>query len=663
MSGFNPPEIGTLLQGRYELLSVLGEGGFGIVYKARQRPTGQIVAVKLLQPEKLLMAQQAELEQARFEREMLLISLLKHPNIVRLIDSGRLENGHLFTVLEYVEGESLSELLKRGGPLPLKTARRLMLQVLEALHFAHALGVVHRDLKPANIMVSVTGGRPNAMVLDYGIANLTEDARGGDYHTLTATGQIHGTPSYMAPEQLDGELTPQSDLYAWGLVFIECLTGKPAVDGTSIAKIIFQQLSSDPVDIPQSLKETVIGELLTRTVEKDLSDRFPSAERILAEFEGHNPHSLELRAVGANAPTVIAEPERANRRGRWIALGVTAVVVVAALSLWGLGRTEREKKAALQTSNTNKRCPNGQHTSPSTHGQCCWSGQAWNGSRCVGAPSGCPAGFRINLEAEVCSPQPCYGARVRTPDLHCCWPQQGWDQTLNACIGRPRCPEPYLQEGDRCVFIDPQSWPLHQRCEAGEAVACTALAQRLLGGLTDAQTPNDTHYDRPLAASLLQRACEAGDPEGCVWLGLLVGPMSHSDSDRAARLFRDACDHGAADGCFNLAWSYLDGEGVEFDVGKARQLLLKTCELKHARACTVFGQFTEYGWSQDVPDKDGAQKFYLKACKIGDPYGCFRYGIKQLDERFPVKGLELFERACRAHDPAVCKQIGALLPR
>ena len=233
-SGILP--IGSIVQGGYEILAELGTGSFGRIYKARQVSTGQTVAVKILRywKEESSGETRNQLELERFQREMRLCAQLSHPNIVRLIDSGEAEDGTLYTVFEFVSGATLKEVLASEGSLRWNETLHLMTQVLDALACAHALGVVHRDLKPENIMVTKTGARRNALVLDFGLGGFSREAQQWSLPRLTATHEAMGTPCYAAPEQLRGEPpSTRSDLYSWGLIFLECLTGELAVAGGS----------------------------------------------------------------------------------------------------------------------------------------------------------------------------------------------------------------------------------------------------------------------------------------------------------------------------------------------------------------------------------------------------------------------------------------------
>lgn len=294
------------------MLSKLGEGGFSQVFKARQRATGQEVAVKILQP---LHAADEGLV-ARFQREMRLCARLYHPHIVRLIDSGRTATGRLYTVFEYVPGRTLGDVLATEGALPPWEAAHLMLQVLDALGCAHKLGIVHRDLKPQNIMLTNTGLRRNAMVLDFGLGTLSDEDRREELSRITRTRDTLGTPAYAAPEQLRGEpVTARTDLYAWGLIFVECLTGKRVVEGSRLQDLIFKQLGPEPVVLPEWLASHRLGRLLRRATEKNPQARDVTAQGLLLELEscatqGWPSAETPMSPVLVEQPLASAEDER-----------------------------------------------------------------------------------------------------------------------------------------------------------------------------------------------------------------------------------------------------------------------------------------------------------------------------------------------------------------
>jgi formylglycine-generating enzyme required for sulfatase activity len=428
-----PPSY--VLEGRYEVLSVLGRGGFGVVYKARQRATGQLVAVKVL-----LNKQDDLVVQARFTREMTLIGRLNHPYIVRLIDSGKLSEGpgHLFAVLEFIEGESIAERIQRVGPLGVALTRRLMTQALEALAYAHGQGVIHRDLKPQNIMVTGDGALAQARVLDFGLAAVAKEARAEDYLSLTGTHQLHGTPGYMSPEQLtNGELTPRIDLYAMGLVFVECLVGQPVIQASSLAAMIFLQMSKEALPLPEPLLATPLGPLLASMTAKNHAERPADAEQVLAvmgaldwqhpTFAVFEAWALTQAGDAAGAASVgltddtlrsgrwfdSAHPARPpgasaalSRRwtasARWMWSGLVGGAVALAVAAWWVLRAPQPTTAGASAGGAGG--AGAQVTQPTTPtcavegqvavgaGRCCWPGQAWDdlSGRCEGEPARCP---------------------------------------------------------------------------------------------------------------------------------------------------------------------------------------------------------------------------------------------------------------------------------
>ncbi|HVG63963.1 MAG TPA: TOMM system kinase/cyclase fusion protein [Hyalangium sp.] len=282
----------------YEVVAQLGEGGFGSVFLARQHSTRQLVALKI-QRRDPAKRQTAQRDTERFAREARLCAELRHPHIVQLLDQGHTEDGRLFAAYQYVPGESLKEYIRRRGPLVAPEAGELMAQVLDALVCAHAHGVVHRDLKPQNIMVSSTGARPQAKVLDFGIGAVIPSARTSDYKSLTLTNELIGTPAYSAPEQLRGEPpTIKSDLYAWGLVFLECLTGTPAIDGASVAEVFHRQLSPAEVPLPPAIAGHPLGALLRRALKKDAAQRYASSQALWNELQAINLANLVGEIIG-----------------------------------------------------------------------------------------------------------------------------------------------------------------------------------------------------------------------------------------------------------------------------------------------------------------------------------------------------------------------------
>jgi class 3 adenylate cyclase len=274
---------GSLFEDRYEVLGELGSGSYGRVYQAKQLSTGKAVALKLLSPREG-MASSSGREAERFHRETQIGATLSHTNIVELIDKGETQDGQLYAVFVYIAGETLEQTLANEGPLEVRESLRLMTQTLDALACAHARGIVHRDLKPSNIMLSGTGVRRNALVLDFGLGGVIEGRRRKEWQTLTQSREFLGTPLYAAPEQLAGESpTERSDLYAWGLIFLECLTGRHPFEAEGAAARFLT--GGGAVEIPEWLRGHRLGALLEAVMARDPDKRDVSVEALIEALD------------------------------------------------------------------------------------------------------------------------------------------------------------------------------------------------------------------------------------------------------------------------------------------------------------------------------------------------------------------------------------------
>ena len=228
--------MGMMLEGKYELDAFLKEGGMGWVYRGKHQVLGHSVAVKLMKPGKS--SDQNRFK--RFKREAKAVSLLQHPHIVSITDFGQTAGGQLFIVSEYVRGVTLTDILHETGPLPFSRFLRVFAQIMAAVEEAHGNQVIHRDLKPENIMVStLRGGEDFIKLLDFGIARMAASP-GLD---VTVAGEVCGTPSYMAPEQIRGKPpTVHTDVYALGVLMFELLTGHAPFRGTTVEETLSMHL-------------------------------------------------------------------------------------------------------------------------------------------------------------------------------------------------------------------------------------------------------------------------------------------------------------------------------------------------------------------------------------------------------------------------------------
>jgi tetratricopeptide (TPR) repeat protein/predicted Ser/Thr protein kinase len=261
--------VGTLLAERYEILSLLGQGGMGAVYKARDTELERMVALKLIRPD---LASNPEILR-RFKQELILAREVTHRNVIRIFDLGQTK-GFKFITMEYVEGRDLRALLRERGKLPADEAVEIVSQVCSALETAHAAGVVHRDLKPQNIMQDAKG---RIFVMDFGIAHSLETPG------MTQTGALMGTPEYMSPEQARGmKVDARSDLFAFGIIFYELLTGiSPFKAESALATLLkrTQERAKPPAEIDPAIPKT-LSDVVMKCLEIQLPDRYQSAKEV-----------------------------------------------------------------------------------------------------------------------------------------------------------------------------------------------------------------------------------------------------------------------------------------------------------------------------------------------------------------------------------------------
>ncbi|MEZ4434347.1 MAG: serine/threonine-protein kinase [bacterium] len=279
--------LGSIVDDRFEVIEKLGEGGMGAVYKARQISMDRQVALKIL-----LHDQRGDpISVERFRHEAYLASRLRHPNAIIIHDFGQSPDGLLYIAMEYLSGETLKDRLTRVGPLPVRSAVKIIGQTLRTIAEAHRMGLIHRDLKPDNIfLTTVEGDTDYVKVLDFGIAKLTavNDSIGGYQGGLTVAGKIYGTPNYMSPEQIRGKpVDHQSDIYQLGVIFYEMLCGRRPFEAQTPVDVMMMHLRDAPPpltshrpDVPPELARTVM-----RALEKDRRLRFQSGDEFLENIE------------------------------------------------------------------------------------------------------------------------------------------------------------------------------------------------------------------------------------------------------------------------------------------------------------------------------------------------------------------------------------------
>jgi len=339
--GEQPPaldELGARLQSAlgdaYAVERQLGAGGFAVVYLVRDVHLKRKLAVKVLSPD--VIASHSVLE--RFRREAETIAQLSHPHIVPLHFIGQ-KDDLVYLVMEAIDGGSLGDRLDREGQLPVDEAARIFSEVASALAHAHKRGVVHRDIKPQNVLLDSESGR--ALVTDFGIARTAE---GG---SLTATGMVVGTPTYLSPEQVTGEPSDhRADIYALGVMMYQMLAGQPPFTGATPTAVLMKRLAGPPEpikthrpEVPDSLVEIVDACLAT-----DPNERLSNAGDIVRYLTGHSPVS------GAHTTSSRIRSQKAapKSRAKAVTLGIVSAVIVAA-ALVGLFRAKRGKQTAVAT--------------------------------------------------------------------------------------------------------------------------------------------------------------------------------------------------------------------------------------------------------------------------------------------------------------------------
>jgi serine/threonine-protein kinase len=334
--------VGSIIAERYHVLKKLGEGGMGQVYLAEHVKMGRQSAVKVMNP---AMVHDADAI-GRFNREAANASRINHPNVAGIYDFGETPEGLVYLAMEFIEGETVTDIVKANGALPPQRAAEITRQAAEGLHVAHGMGIVHRDLKPDNIMVSKDrDGLDCVKVVDFGIAK----AQGSESQKVTRTGMVIGTPEYMSPEQLAGDkLDPRTDLYSLALVAFNMLTGQLPFPGDTAQTSMIMRLTEKPkrlMDMRPDLQwPPEVQAVMDKALEREASKRYASARefgRALTEAVNRMPVRpsgaagtlvMEAPAMPPREPTERIAPRAAPARSRTPMLvggAVLAAVLVA----------------------------------------------------------------------------------------------------------------------------------------------------------------------------------------------------------------------------------------------------------------------------------------------------------------------------------------------
>ncbi len=281
--------VGTMIDGRYRIDGVVGTGGFAIVYRATQINLDQPVAIKVLS----MRAADPEVFVQRFLREAKTAAQIRHPGIVNILDFGVTPEAEPYMVLELLDGKPLFNYLVEDGAMEPMRVRNLFVHCLDGLQAAHDQGIVHRDLKPGNLFLTGIGTMAEALrILDFGCAFAMDDQ-----NRLTGTNARIGTPQYLAPEYAQHHaISPALDVYQMGLIFVECLTGQPAVDAENPYQCIMAHCSGN-LQIPSILLDSVLGPVVRKALAIDVNERYQNAGEFRDALQAVSPETLQIVIV------------------------------------------------------------------------------------------------------------------------------------------------------------------------------------------------------------------------------------------------------------------------------------------------------------------------------------------------------------------------------
>lgn len=334
--------IDECLDNRYKIISVLGQGGMGTVFKATNLSLNKTVAIKALHPHIVL----DKFATSRFQQEIKAMSMLSHPHLISVVDAGTSSSGTPYFVMELLDGPSLSDILQEQGPMQDMRAIRVFVQIADALSYAHEEGIIHRDLKPSNVVVLSNRGKDFIKLVDLGIAKLLT-AEGGETQHLTMTGEIFGSPIYMSPEQCSGKkVDARSDIYSLGCLMFETVCGDPPIKGGSALETFSMHVNSEApllstranIQMTPALKR--LEHVIARCIQKAPESRYQSMEELARDLEAIEQSSVRdshhLPAASMQAISPISKPGRepkspAISKNAAVAAGVFCVVLMLGL--------------------------------------------------------------------------------------------------------------------------------------------------------------------------------------------------------------------------------------------------------------------------------------------------------------------------------------------
>ncbi len=320
--------IGKTIGGHYLILSRLGSGGMSVVYAAKHLLLDKTVAIKIISAGHAIDGKAL----MRFQQEAKASTALNHQNIAAVSEFGQDKDGSPFLVMEYVKGKSLSEIIREEGKLTQERSVVILLQLCDALHYAHEKQVIHRDIKPANIIITTdSSGSEMAKIVDFGIAKILSK----DGTDLTQTGETFGTPSYMSPEQCHGKsVDRRSDIYSLGCVFEEMLSGSPPFVAESSLETLMMHVN----ETPTVRHSSAVNQVILRALEKQPGDRFQTANEMAAAVRALSQDNRIL--VQSQVPS-----RRREAMGFMVAGFVTAIVLSVVTYFFAIEKDQTKQMA------------------------------------------------------------------------------------------------------------------------------------------------------------------------------------------------------------------------------------------------------------------------------------------------------------------------------
>ena len=356
-SSSNEFQPGEILDGDYKILSLIGQGGAGSVYLVEQVFMKKRFALKILTSSTI-----TDMSQRRFQKEAQAASRLDHPNLVRAVHFGVTAHQHFFLVMDFVEGQTLAEYLRKMGRLSVDETLKIFIPLCFGMNYAHEKGVIHRDIKPSNIVLERGNSASTFVprVIDFGIAKLAEES---EIEALTRTGEIFGTPLYMSPEQCSGiKVDNRSDIYSLGCVLYESLTGTTPFRGNTALETMMQH-RNEPV---LSLTEASMGQqfspalehMVQKMLQKDPGDRYQNCSEVANELilvESGASLSTRARTIETSAPKADGSaPLTRQHVFTYASIGIVMILLMSAVYLLQPGRTVADLPSSNEGSSSNE---------------------------------------------------------------------------------------------------------------------------------------------------------------------------------------------------------------------------------------------------------------------------------------------------------------------